>query len=206
MPDEKPLYQRPELPDFWDHRFRNGTTPWETGGAPAGLREFAARYELSAGTPPPRTLIPGCGSAHDAALLDARGWRVTALDFSPAAVEAARQTLSGAWRGELRCADFFTFDAGGSYDLVYERAFLCALPRTLRTAYADRVAALLGAGGLLAGYFFISEEPKGPPFGIATEELERLLTPCFTRTEDRPVNDSLPVFSGRERWQVWVRR
>lgn len=205
MTPEKPAHQRPELPDFWDQRFRSGVTPWEAGAAPRALREFATSFDAAAETAP-HILIPGCGSAWDAAFLDGLGWNVTALDFSAAAVEAARVTLGDGWRGTLLCADFFAFDADRCFDVIYERAFLCALPRSMWPDYAPRMAALLRPGGLLVGNFFFSDEPKGPPFGALPEQLDALLTPCFTRREDRPVDDSLPVFAGRERWQIWQRR
>jgi len=205
MTTKKPAQQRPELPDFWDQRFRSGVTPWDAGKAPQALREFAASY-----TPPadaaPRVLIPGCGSAWDAALLDSRGWNVSALDFSAAAVAAARNTLGDNWRGKLLCDDFFTFTPDAPFDVIYERAFLCALPRPLWPDYAARMARLLRPGGLLAGYFFFSDEAKGPPFGAQPQQLEALLAPCFTRREDRLAEDSIAIFAGRERWQIWQRR
>lgn len=204
MPEEKSTHQRPELPDFWDHRFRNGTTPWDAGQAPLALREFAATY-LTASGEAPQVLIPGCGSAWDAAFLDSRGWKVSALDFSAAAVEAARLTLGDNWRGTLLCADFFDWSPEQGFDVIYERAFLCALPRAMWPEYATRIARLLRPGGLLAGSFFFTDEPKGPPFGILPQQLESMLSPLFTRREDHPVEDSLPVFAGRERWQVWQR-
>ena len=43
-------------------------------------------------------------------------------------------------------------------------------------------------------------------FGIEPEQLDALLSPHFERIEDAPVDDSIPVFAGRERWQVWQRR
>ncbi len=135
---------------------------------------------------------------------------MTALDFSPAAVEAARVTLGDHWRGTLLCGDFFSFAAAqgfdAHFDVIYERAFLCALPRSMWPGYAPRMAELLHPGGLLAGSFYIADEAKGPPFGILPQQLDELLSPHFTRREDRPVDDSLPVFAGRERWQVWQRR
>lgn len=204
MPDEKPPQQRPETPDFWDYRFRSGVTPWDAGREPLALREFAAAYPAPTGAAP-RILIPGCGSAWDAAFLDNQGWKVTALDFSAAAVEAARITLGERWRGTLLCADFFAFNPEQCFDVIYERAFLCALPRSMWPDYAPRMAELLRPGGLLAGSFFISDEPKGPPFGILPQQLDDLLAPYFTRCEDRPLEDSLPVFAGRERWQIWQR-
>jgi hypothetical protein len=89
---------------------------------------------------------------------------------------------------------------------VYERAFLCALPRRMWPAYADRVAQLLAPGGLLAGYFYFDDNLRGPPFGAAPQELAELLDANFELVEDRPVADSLLVFQGKERWQEWRRR
>jgi len=208
---EKPAHQHPELPDFWDQRFRSGVTPWEAGQAPQALRDFAAGYhptqgERAAQRGRPRVLIPGCGSAWDAAFLDSLGWNVTALDFSVAAIDAARRTLGEDWRGQLVCDDFFAFTPGTTFDVIYERAFLCALPRPLWPDYAPRMAQLLHPGGLLAGFFYLGDDAKGPPFGILAPQLDALLAPHFTLRADLPVDDSLPVFAGRERWQVWQRR
>jgi thiopurine S-methyltransferase len=196
----KPPEQRPEHPDFWCKRFGEGTTPWDAGKVPQAFADFVARQPQ-----PLNTLIPGCGSAWEAGHLAAAGWPVTALDFSPAAVAAARQVLGGA-EVELRCADFFTFTPGAPYALIYERAFLCALPRKLWDDWGRRVAELLPSDGRLAGFFFLTDQVKGPPFGIQPDQLEALLAPHFERIEDLALDDSIPVFAGRERWQVWQRR
>ena len=197
--------QRPEHPDFWCKRFGAGTTPWDAGKVPD---EFAAF--IGAEAAPLRTLIPGCGSGWEAVLLAERGWRTTALDFSPLAVERARSVLAPVLGPvstvDLVCADFFQWQPETPLDLIYERAFLCALPRKLWADWSQRVATLLPAGARLAGYFFVCEQPKGPPFGILPEQLDELLASHFTCLEDHPVADSIPVFAGRERWQVWQRK
>jgi hypothetical protein len=65
---------------------------------------------------------------------------------------------------------------------------------------------------LLAGFFAVVEGreamPKGPPFETTQPELDALLSPAFERISDMPIaeTDSIPVFAGRERWQVWRRR
>lgn len=197
---DKPSHQRPELPDFWDHRFRNATIPWDAGGVPQQLRDFARTVPAGA-----RVLVPGCGSAYEAGYLAQSGMTVLALDFSAAAIDAARLTL-GDWSGELRHDDFFAFTAPAAFDGVYERAFLCALPRKRWQDYGPRMAELVRPGGWLAGYFLFGDTPKGPPFEIAPDTLDALLAPWFVRIADAPVSDSLAVFAGRERWQVWQRR
>jgi thiopurine S-methyltransferase len=198
----KPPHQRPEQPEFWDHRFRNGVMPWDAGGVPAQLMDFVSRI----GGPGMRTLIPGCGSAWEAAHLDRLGWPVCALDFSAAALEQARRILDG-YAGQLLCADFFAHAPEAPYELLYERAFLCALPRRLWPDYATQAARLLAPDGVLAGYFFIDPNAlRGPPFGIGDDELTDLMSPCFELVERTPATDSIGPFRDREHWMVWRRR
>jgi SAM-dependent methyltransferase len=189
----------PRSPGFWDERFERGFTPWDRGGVPEALRRFVA-----ASAQPLATLIPGCGSAHELAWLCEAGWDATAIDFSPAAVASAR-AQAGVHAGQVAEADFFTYAPPRQIELIYERAFLCALPRAMWPQVAARWAQLLKPGGLLAGYFFFDEAPKGPPFGATRAGLDALLAPAFERIADDPVSDSIPIFQGKERWMVWRR-
>jgi SAM-dependent methyltransferase len=196
----KPPWQNPSLPDFWDHRFRGGVTPWDAGRVPDDLRAFV---RSNPGTL--RTLVPGCGSGREVRHLAEKGWEVTGLDFSPEAIAAARAN-AGPYADRIVLGDFFAFDPGAPYEVIYERTFLCAMPRRRWPECAARLAALLVPGGRLVGYFYFSDEPKGPPFGTSPEALHELLAPHFALEEDREVGDSIPMFRGRERWQVWRRR
>lgn len=189
--------QDPALPEFWEKRFREGITPWDAGRVPARLTRFLAAE------PPARVLIPGCGSAYEVRAFVDAGWEVTAIDYAPAAIERARIEL-GELAGHVRLADFFRFDVP-LIDLIYERAFLCALPRHLWFDYAARVGELLRPGGRIAGFYFFSNELRGPPFGLGAGQLPSLLEPAFACVDDEAVEDSLPVFAGKERWQVWAR-
>ena len=190
----------PTQPKFWSDRFEQQFMPWDRGGVPQALKDFEARAGRSY-----TTLIPGCGTGHEVAFLSEAGWDITAIDFSPAAVAAARANL-GPWADRVLEADFFEFSPSKPIDLIYERAFLCALPRAMWPRIAQRWAELLPPGGLLAGFFFLGATPKGPPFGIERTELEQLLVPDFELVEDAAVSDSIALFEGRERWQVWRRR
>lgn len=190
----------PSAPGFWSERFEQQYTPWDRGGVPAQLQRFVAQADR-----PYATLIPGCGTGYEVACLSEAGWDVTAIDFSAAAVEAAREAL-GKWAGRVVQADFFEFTPSHPVELIYERAFFCALPPRMREAIVARWAALLPEGGLLVGFFFFDDAPKGPPFGIPAAEFETMMAPFFERIVDDAVTDSLPVFTGKERWQVWRRR
>jgi SAM-dependent methyltransferase len=189
----------PTVPAFWSERFEHDFMPWDRGGVPARFQQFVAQSAH-----PYATLIPGCGAGYEVACLSDAGWAVTAIDFSKAAVDAARRAL-GPWANRVVQADFFEFVPAYPVEMIYERAFFCALPPRLRKEVVARWAELLPPGGLLAGFFFFDDSPKGPPFGIAPAELDTLLTPFFERIADELVSDSLPVFVGKERWQIWRR-
>lgn len=189
----------PVLPAFWSERFEQHFTPWDRAGAPVQLLAF-----IAAAPAPLVTFIPGCGIGHEVASLAAAGWDVCAIDFSPAAVTAA-QAMLGQYSRHVVQADFFSFVPPRPVELIYERAFLCALPPSLWPQVLARYAALLPPGGLLVGFFFYADAPHGPPFGADPVAFAARMAPHFSLCEDHPVPDSVPAFSGRERWQVWQR-
>jgi len=190
----------PSAPEFWSERFAKEFTPWDRGGVPEALQRFVRQSPM-----PYVTLIPGCGTGYEVRYLSEAGWDVTAIDFSPAAVATARRVL-GCWASRVVEADFFQFVPPKPVSVIYERAFFCALPPRLREAIVARYAELLPPGGMLAGFFYFNDAPNGPPFGIRAEELDAMLAPYFERLADEPVTDSLDVFAGKERWQIWRRR
>lgn len=202
MPDF--LSKDPTQAGFWNERFETQFTPWDKGGVPKALQHFVAKAKR-----PLLTLIPGCGLGYEAAFLAKSGWDVTAIDFSPAAVASAK-ALIGEWGKHVLESDFFQYQPARPLELIYERAFLCALPHTMREKIVQRWAELLSADGMLVGFFIVDDAPerslKGPPFSISSRELHDLISPYFTLLEDAEVTDSIPVFVGKERWQVWRRR
>ena len=186
-------------PEFWEKRFRESFTPWDAGRVPGALEQF-----LKTEPRDQRVLIPGCGSGYEVRAFAEAGIESLAIDFAPAAVERAQRTL-GPIAHLVRLEDFFEFDFDRPFDLVYERAFLCSLPRPLRPRYVQRVLELLGPRGRIAGFFFFEDGERGPPFGLKSGELEALFGKHFDRTADAAMNDSIPIFAGKERWQVWIR-
>lgn len=187
-------------PEFWEIRFSEGRTPWDAGGVPKELETYLAQAPRGG-----RALIPGCGAAYEAVAFHEAGYEVIAIDFSAAAVAAARRTL-GPLQGIARLGDFFLYDfEGNSFDVIYERAFLCSLPRNLWSHYVTRVSELLQPGGVLVGFFFFDSKEGGPPFGLRQGELHDLLQGQFMIEADEQARGSVPIFAGRERWQQWRR-
>jgi SAM-dependent methyltransferase len=187
-------------PEFWEKRFRENFTPWDAGGVPRDLEQFLKTEPRGR-----RVLIPGCGSGYEVRAFANAGHDVLAVDFAPAAVKRAQKAL-GPLSDRVRLADFFEDDLGAPFDLVYERAFLCSLPRPLRPRYVERARELLTPQGRIAGFFFFEDGERGPPFGLKSGELEALFAGRFERVTDAAVADSIPIFEGKERWQVWSAR
>ena len=187
-------------PEFWDTRFRDGVTPWDAGGVPARLQKYLM------GKLPGRVLVPGCGSGYEVRLFAEHGDDVLGIDFSDQAIDAARRAL-GPLARLVRKADFFRLEEG-QFDLVYERAFLCALPRPRWPDWGKRMTELARPGGALAGFFYLDDNQRGPPFGTTRDELKALRGRAFELLAEEaiPPAESLPVFKGREIWQVWERR
>ncbi|KMY85879.1 SAM-dependent methyltransferase [Candidatus Paraburkholderia calva] len=191
----------PNSPGFWDERFDQRFTPWDQAGVPDAFRDFVAAWP---GDKPPNVLIPGCGSTYEALDFAQRGWPVRVIDFSPSAVASVQAQLR-VHASIVEQADFFGYKPPFAPDWIYERAFLCALPRNRRLDYVAQMAHLLAPEALLGGFFFIGATPKKLPFGIDRPELDALLTPHFSLVDNREVSGSIPVFAGRERWMTWRR-
>ena len=197
----------PSQPDFWNSRYEAGQTPWEFPGVPADLQRFLKQKPPRGSNPTAsrgRVLIPGCGTGLELKAFAEAGFEVTALDFSPRAVERAKKNAGPTLVSQILLGDFFVHDLpAGSFDYVYERGFLCSLTPDRREAYRNRVSVLLKPGGHLVGYFYyqIPVLENGPPFGFAWGTADELFGRHFILTKDLPVTDSLPLFAGRERWQ-----
>lgn len=186
-------------PDHWENLYLEGRLPWDAGGVPAEFLDYLARS-----TGPGSALVPGCGSGYEIVSLAEAGFDVVAVDFSPAAIDIARR-IAGQTGATIDIADFFELPEE-SFDLIYERAFMCALDPGQRDAWADKVRSLLKPAGCLVGYFFLDgAELDGPPFGMWPDELQQLLGDEFTLTDERRTSDPKPVFKNQEYWQVWCR-
>jgi SAM-dependent methyltransferase len=188
-------------PDFWTIRYATGKTPWDFGGVPAALKSF-----LASSATPGKVLIPGCGSGYEVQAFHAAGYDVTAIDFSPAAVDQAKRVL-GILAERVICGDFFAHDFGPcGFDLIYERTFLCSMPTSRWPDYANTVADLLSVGGRLIGIFLYAEQSApGPPYPLTEKQAEQLFASRFRLMRSELVTDSLPLFRGMERWQEWLK-
>ncbi len=185
---------------FWDDLFVSGRMPWDCSKTPEELKHYLNR-SLSA---PQSVFIPGCGAAYELSSFIQYGHDVIAMDYSQEAVKMAQSTL-GKHKDKVVLGDVFNADSTHLFDLIYERAFLAALPRDQWPDYFAMVDKLLPRDGLLIGYFVIDDDYRSrfPPFCLRSGELAQHFEPTFTLIESSPVTNSVDVFKGKEYWMVW---
>ncbi|UCM89347.1 class I SAM-dependent methyltransferase [Streptomyces marincola] len=123
--------------EFWESRYR----AWADSGATWASRVNPVLAEVAGGLPPGTALDLACGAGGDSLWLAARGWRVTAVDISPTAVDRLADVARA--RGldasvATECHDLALTFPAGAFDLVSAQYFHTPydLPRgaILRTA------------------------------------------------------------------------
>ena len=123
-------------------------------------------------------LVVGTGLGDDAEELARRGFDVTAFDFSPTAIERARERFPGSIV-DYRVADVLDLPADWSerFDLVIEIRTLQSMPIGDRAAAARAIAGTVAPGGLL-WLFALGRDSHQPgetrPWPVTTEELSVL--------------------------------
>lgn len=157
------------MPDFWEQRFKAGTTPWERDG----LNPAYAAWRSSDQLTPCRILVPGAGRSPEPAAMLADGFDVVTLDLAETAVATQADRL-GAARAVL--GDVTTWQPPQAFDAVYDQTCLCALPPPLWPAYEAGLRRWLRPGGQLFILFMQAGRPGGPPFDCPIPAMRALFS------------------------------
>lgn len=180
------------------------TVPWDRDIPNPLLVEWLANHPLD--SEGKRAAVVGCGLGNDAELIAARGFRTTAFDISPTALELARRRYPDSVV-QYEQADLFALpeDWQQAYDLVVECITVQALPTELHERAGAAIASLVGVGGLLiviSGAWVGDGVPDGPPWPLTGAELGWFAVGGV----ERAVVETVPVGDGRIRWRAEYRR
>jgi SAM-dependent methyltransferase len=161
---------------YWNKRYADGSTGWDMGEISPPLKEYIdqlANKNI-------RILIPGCGNSYEAEYLAKNEFKnITLIDIAPALVTALKKKFKKYEGIKILQQDFFKHT--GTYDLILEQTFFCAINPALRKDYVKKANALLAKKGKLVGLLFNREfEQEGPPFGGSSKEYKSLFKPYFT--------------------------
>jgi SAM-dependent methyltransferase len=149
-----------------------GAIPWAALAPHPALVAWLKRTQGSLG---PTTLVIGSGLGDDAEELARRGFRVTAFDLSPTAIERCRERFpeSGV---DYRVADLFALpDAWrAAFDVVVEIRTIQSLSPAQRLEAVSAIAATVRPGGRVFVHCFArdDDEPIGSrPWPVSRGEL-----------------------------------
>ncbi|MEM6261033.1 MAG: methyltransferase domain-containing protein [Bacteroidota bacterium] len=187
---------------YWSQRYQTGSTPWDLSHPSTPL----AAYINQLTDPNLEVLVPGAGSAHEAAYLWEQGYQNTfVLDWAKEPLRYFQERYPEFPQEHLLQQDFFQHT--GTYDLILEQTFFCALMPSMRPAYVKHMHQLLKPNAKLAGLFFqFPLTEQGPPFGGSKEEYEQLFRPHFHTHILENAYNSEPGREGKELFFIFNRK
>jgi len=184
--------------DKWEMDYQRGGDGWDLGGPNPVFRNLLAARELSPG----RMIVVCSGRGHDAREFAKHGFQVTAVDFSPSAVNEMERLNDPDAPVEILQHDLFKLSSrfDGSFDYMLEYTCYCAIDPRRRAEFVDLAVRLLKPGGLYISLAYpISQHMGGPPFSVSVPEMLSLFQERgFHLIERKIPSDSVPARRGAE--------
>ncbi len=183
--------------DYWSAIYRANDAGWDKGRcSPPIARLLREGLVPEGGT----IAVVGCGRGWEAVEAARLGYRVTAVDFAPEALEGLAVNARAAGVSvEPLLADVFDLGAlrPKHFDGVLEHTCLCAVSPTRRAEYLAAMAATLEPGGVYFGLLYAHGRPGGPPFDLQEPEARALLR-GFAVERLQVAQDSFDMRRGHE--------
>ena len=192
-----------DLANFWSQRYDEGRTGWDIGYPSPPITDYLDQVADKS----LRILIPGAGNAYEAEYAWKLGFtNVHVLDVAEQPLKAFAERVPGFPTEQLIQGDFF--EHIGQYDLILEQTFFCSfppLPET-RSAYAEKMNALLVPGGKLVGLWFdmpLTGNMEKRPFGGTRAEYLGYLAPFFEAESFATATNSIEPRRGNELFGIF---
>jgi SAM-dependent methyltransferase len=187
--------------EYWEEKYKINDTGWDLGYISTPIKEFIdqlSNRQL-------KILIPGGGNSFEAEYLLKQGYNCTVLDIAKQPLRNVLSRFPSFPGDNLIQQDFF--DHNGSYDLILEQTFFCALHPDLRNKYVKKMNQLLNKNGKLVGLLFDFElTEEGPPFGGSLKEYQNIFSAYFNiKVLERCYNSIKPRF-GRELFFIFEKK
>jgi ubiquinone/menaquinone biosynthesis C-methylase UbiE len=167
--------------------YRLGFTPWDGHPLAQSLRDLIEGAGDAPALPAGSALELGCGTGDTAIYLARQGWKVTAVDFVPKALDKARAKADTAGISvNFVRADVTQLSQAGigtGFELIVDNGCLHNMSDGDRDAYAREVSAVAAPEARLLIVAF----PPGGRFGVRgvePAEMERRFTPAWRLLAD----------------------
>lgn len=174
--------------DFWENRYSDNLTGWDIGHISTPMKAYIDQINNKN----LKILIPGVGNGHEAEYLWNKGFKnIYVLDIAKIPLKNLKNRINLPAKNFIN-TDFFNLQ--GTFDLILEQTFFCAIHPNLRQDYAIKMHELLSVNGKIAGLFFDFELTEdGPPFGGDKEEYLSYFDGLFKiKTLERAYNSIKP--------------
>lgn len=160
---------------LYNTMYRFTKPDWDTGVTPPEVKSAIDQFAQ-----PGRALDLGCGTGTSSIFLAQHGWQVTGVDFSPRAIELARDKAQRAGvELDLHLGDVSRLDfLREPFDLVFDIGCLHSLDRESRTRYAEQLRRLTHPGSKFLLFGFIRPAFFGS-YHLTPEETRALFEPAF---------------------------
>ena len=179
---------------FWIKAWNEGRTNFHQQDYHEKLTEYFPTLNPKKGQ---SVLVPLCGKSKDLLWLNKLNLNVHGIELYEQAVESffSENKLSPVKKDQdqdftnytfenivISCGDFFKLNKHQTYDFIYDRASLVALPPPMRKNYAQVIKQSLKMGGryLLIVYEYDQSKREGPPFSVDANEIHELYQDQFS--------------------------
>jgi SAM-dependent methyltransferase len=185
--------------NYWNQRWMDAQTGWDIGQASPPICAFADQWTAKDAP----VLIPGCGNAHEAGYLLKTGFtNITLVDISAHLVAQLQETFQPQKDPRIRILHEDFFAHRGTYQLILEQTFFCAIDPKLRPDYIQQMHRLLLPGGTLAGVLFNRSFDGGPPFSGSIAEYKPKFEKWFDLQTLAPCYNSIPARKNNEAFLI----
>lgn len=185
--------------EYWSQRYQAEQIGWDIGMVSTPIKTYCEQIKDKN----LRVLIPGCGNAHEAMFLLENGFTdITLVDISKVLVDKLQTELKTYIQsGFCKVIHLDFFKITGTFDLVIEQTFFCALDPILRNKYVDKMYDILAPQGKLVGLLFNRDFEGGPPFGGNIKSYRSLF---FQKFEILSLEESYNSIAPRQGAEVFI--
>jgi SAM-dependent methyltransferase len=187
---------------FWENRYKTQDTGWDIGSVSTPIKTYIDQLKDKN----IKILIPGAGNGYEAEYLVNQGFKnVFVLDIVQEPLDNLKNRISNLNKKQLICEDFFTHQ--GTYDLILEQTFFCAINPKDRLKYVSKMTELLPKNAKIVGllFSFPFDENIGPPFGGSQMEYEQLFGNDFDIYIENCYNSIKPR-NGKELFVKFIKK
>lgn len=178
-------------PSFWNDVWEEGQIGFHQTDVNKNLKSFASKFKKES-----TILVPLCGKSKDMTFLSTHGHKVHGIEIVEKAIIEFQEENKSQWeltpisefkkysssQIDLYLGDFHRFSTLGiTYDSIFDRASMIALPPAMRKTHARELSSLTNTSGniLLITLEYPQEKVPGPPFSVPKNEVQQLFQDNF---------------------------